>query len=191
MMPPSIFRRARVDRDRMALGRIADLLHALVEQQLQHRAAVVAACRGSGSCRRPRPSIASAIRCWLRSRRRPRPASRRGRVSRRRRRASASPRGTCRRRSRGRPPRPRRRSRRRALRRSGRARSASPARRRGRTNWCGRGSACRRARAGSARPARRSSPSIVLRLVDHVAASASSVCPPVTRSRSSKNSSSG
>ena len=35
------FRRAGVDRDRMALGGIADVLHALVEQQLQDRAAVI------------------------------------------------------------------------------------------------------------------------------------------------------
>ena len=35
------FRRARVDRDRVALGRIADLLHALGEQHLQHRAAII------------------------------------------------------------------------------------------------------------------------------------------------------
>ena len=36
-----VFRRARVDRDRVALGRIAGLLHAAIEQQLQHRAAIV------------------------------------------------------------------------------------------------------------------------------------------------------
>ena len=35
------FRRARVDRDRMALRGIADLLHALVEQHLQDRAAII------------------------------------------------------------------------------------------------------------------------------------------------------
>ena len=35
------FRRAGVDRDRMALRGIADVLHALVEQHLQNRAAVI------------------------------------------------------------------------------------------------------------------------------------------------------
>ena len=36
-----VFRRARIDRDRMALGRIAGLGDAAVEQHFQHRAAVV------------------------------------------------------------------------------------------------------------------------------------------------------
>ena len=52
-----VFRRARVDRDRVALGRIADLLRRPVEQHLQHGAAIVRRAADQEIVRRRAPVL--------------------------------------------------------------------------------------------------------------------------------------
>ena len=150
-MPPSNLRRARIDRHRMSLRRIADRLGAVVEQHAQHASHVVAACRGSGSCRRSGPH-ASRSQARFDSKPPAAATTQRARTSR------LTPSRTTTADSK-RPPAmlrsvisrvvldldaqsPRRRDSR---------RSSAPCRRRGRRHWCATRARCRRATAGSAR----------------------------------------
>ncbi len=184
------FRRAGVDRDRMALRGIADLLHALGQQHLQDRAAIIGRAADQEIVGGLAPILLQPFDVGL--------EAAGGRDQRRGAHLGlAADRLLQLRREehavldlRGRSPRHRRGCRRRAPRRCDRARSASRGRRRGRTSWCGRGSSVPPSEGCQRTPCSTIQFKMSLDSWIMKRASSSSVWPPVTSSKSFQNSSS-